>query len=74
MPCDQNAHREQAKKRSEKAKDKKVLKNVVSLRVSDQEKQVLETMTRSSSKNVSDIVREAIDLWLSKHRSFAGSS
>lgn len=64
----------QAKKRSKKAKDKKVLNNVVSLRVSDQEKQVLEAMTRSSSKNVSDIVREAIDLWLCKQRSFAGSS
>lgn len=49
-------------------KDETSLTNVVSLRISDKEKQVLEKVTKSSSKNVSEIMREAIDLWLSRRK------
>jgi len=42
------------------------LKNIVSLRISDQEKRVLEGITKSSRKNLSDVVREAIEFWLAK--------
>ena len=44
------------------------LQNVISLRISDAEKKALEKLTKSSSKNISDIMREAIVLWSSKRR------
>jgi len=44
------------------------LQNVISLRISDDEKKALEKLTKSTSKSISDIMREAIDLWSSKRR------
>ena len=64
--------REQVKQseapRKKSRKRKQVLNNVVSLRVSDKEKEVLEKITESSSKSVSDIVREAIEYWLARRQ------
>jgi uncharacterized protein (DUF1778 family) len=37
--------------------------NVISLRVSDEEKQLLEEMTRKSHKSISSLMREAILLY-----------
>ncbi|WP_224982955.1 ribbon-helix-helix protein, CopG family [Geomonas agri] len=56
------------KKTARKKKEIKepVLKNVVSLRVSDQEKRLLERLTKATSLNVSDLVREAIGFWIAK--------
>lgn len=56
------------KKPARKKKEAKVpvLKNVVSLRISDQEKRLLERLTKATSQNVSDLVREAIGFWLAK--------
>jgi Ribbon-helix-helix protein, copG family len=42
------------------------LQNVISLRINDAEKESLEKLARTTSKNISDILREAIDLWCSK--------
>lgn len=58
--------RVQSGRKATRRRDETARKNIVSVRVSDQEKQVLETITRSSSKNVSDIIREAIEFWLRK--------
>lgn len=44
------------------------LQNVISLRINDEEKKALEKLIKSSSKNISEIMREAIDLWSSKRR------
>ncbi|MDD2308466.1 MAG: ribbon-helix-helix domain-containing protein [Desulfuromonadaceae bacterium] len=44
------------------------LQNVISLRINDDEKKSLEKLTRTTSKNISDILREAIDMWRSNHR------
>ena len=63
---------ETGKRKSRKRNDNIVLKNVVSLRVSDQEKEVIEKITRTSSRNVSEVVREALELWLSRHRKLCG--
>lgn len=51
-------------------RDESALKNVVSLRISDQEKRILEKITKSSSKNVSELVREAIEFWLAERKRF----
>jgi len=55
-------------RKSETKKRKAPLENVISLRISDQEKKTLEKVTSKTSKSISDIMREAIDLWSSKRR------
>ncbi len=62
------------KKKETPKKSTPVLKNVVSLRVSDQEKRLLERLTRATSLNVSDLVREAIGFWLAKGRGRSGAT
>ena len=64
----QNLRSEAPKKRARKRKEKSTLKNIISLRVSDREKKVLEKITESNSMSVSDVVREAIEFWLSKRQ------
>ena len=44
------------------------VQNVISLRINDEEKKALEKLTKSTSKSISDIMREAIDLWTSNRR------
>lgn len=44
------------------------LQNVISLRINDAEKRTLEKLTKATSKSISDIMREAIDLWRSSRR------
>ncbi|MDU0458600.1 MAG: ribbon-helix-helix protein, CopG family [Geobacter sp.] len=49
-------------------KETEQLQNVISLRISDDEKKTLEKMIKTTSKSISEIMREAIDLWRSKQR------
>ncbi len=49
-------------------RDEHALTNVVSLRISDEEKKTLERATKSTSKSVSEIIREAMNHWLAKRR------
>lgn len=49
-------------------KDPEARNNVVSLRINDQEKRLLDRFTQATRKNVSDLVREALELWQSKHK------
>jgi hypothetical protein len=44
------------------------LQNVISLRISDAERKTLEKLAKTTSKSISDIMREAIDLWRAKRR------
>jgi len=55
-------------RKSEPRKRKALLDNIISLRISDQEKKTLEKLTSKTSKSLSDIMREAITLWSSKRR------
>ena len=66
MQSEKRTYVARSRRKSAKKKESPVLKNVVSLRVSDQEKKLLERLTKSTSQNVSDLVREAIGFWLSK--------
>ncbi|MBP1752370.1 MAG: transcriptional regulator, CopG family [Geobacteraceae bacterium] len=43
-------------------------KNVISLRLSDDERQHLERIARASSKSHIDIMREALALWMANRR------
>ena len=65
-------HRNLFTRESKTAKKKKdrtdQVQNVISLRINDEEKKALEKLTKATSKSISDIMREAIDLWTSKRR------
>jgi len=70
MQHHQKQYRGESMKKSKRRNDADALNNVVSLRISDQEKRELEKITKSSSKNVSEIVREAIEFWMSRRKRF----
>ena len=44
------------------------LQNIISMRISDDEKKTLEKLIKTTSKSVTEIMREAIDLWRAKQR------
>lgn len=58
----------ESKTSRKKRKEADQLQNVISLRINDEEKRALEKLTKSTSKSISEIMREAIDLWSSKRR------
>ncbi len=64
----QKQSRGELKQKAKRRRDESALTNVVSLRISDQEKRELEKITKSSDRNISEIVREAIEFWISKRR------
>jgi len=55
-------------KRKPRKKVPKALNNVVSLRISDKEKRVLDRITAANRMNLSDVVREALDFWLTRRK------
>ena len=58
----------EAKSSRKNKKETEQLQNVISLRISDDEKKTLEKLIKTTSKSISEIMREAIDLWSSKQR------
>jgi hypothetical protein len=56
-------------KTSRGKRDKKEqLQNIISLRISDNQKMMLENLSKATSKSISDIMREAVNLWSAKRR------
>lgn len=70
MPYHKKQFSRAPKKSRSRRRAEHALTNVVSLRISDEEKRVLERITKNTSRNVSEIVREAIDFWLAKRQRF----
>jgi ribbon-helix-helix CopG family protein len=68
MPAQENQRGEAPRKRARKRTEKTILKNIISLRVSDREKKVLEKITESNAMSVSDVVREALEYWLARRQ------
>lgn len=69
MPYTKNHVSKEPKATKKKRNRIEPLQNVISLRINDNEKKSLEKLTKSTSKSISEIMREAIDLWCSKRRS-----
>ena len=68
MPYTRN-HVPRGPKSSKKKKSgKDQLQNVISLHINDDEKRMLEKLTKSTSKSITEIMREAIELWSSRRR------
>jgi len=68
MPYNRNNVSREPNSSNKKKNRAEQLQNVISLRITDVEKKALEKLTKSTSKSISDIMREAIDLWSSKRR------
>jgi hypothetical protein len=68
MPYNRNNLSREAKSEKKKKPAKEQLQNVISLHINDDEKRMLEKLTKSTSKSVTEIIREAIDLWRARRR------
>ncbi|MFA7061178.1 MAG: ribbon-helix-helix protein, CopG family [Pedobacter sp.] len=64
----QKQYRGEPQQKAKRRRDDSALTNVVSLRISDQEKRELEKITKSSARNISEIVREALEFWIAKRK------
>ena len=74
MQNHQKQYRGVPRKKFKRRKDEHVLSNVLSLRISDHEKHELEKITKTSSKSVSEIAREALEYWLSARKRYCLNS
>ena len=68
MPYFKKQLRREPKKDVKRRHDQQALKNVVSLRVSDEEMELLARISRTTSKSISDIMREAMQSWQASRR------
>lgn len=68
MSYTRNLFIREPKSAKKKRKETEQLQNVISLRINDDEKKTLEKLTKTTSKSITEIMREAIDLWRSKQR------
>ena len=60
MPYFKKQLRREPKKAVKRHLEQKTLKNIVSLRVSDDEMELLARISKTTSKSISDIMREAL--------------
>ena len=68
MPYTRKLVTREAKSSRKKRTETEKLQNVISLRINDDEKRTLQKLIKTTSKSISEIMREAIDLWSSKQR------
>ena len=68
MPYTRNHVSRESKSLKKKKNRPEQLQNVISLRINDDEKKALEKLTKTTSKSISEIMREAIDQWQAKQR------
>lgn len=68
MAYTRNLFTRESKATKKKRKEADLLQNVISLRINDDEKRTLEKLTKTTSKSITEIMREAIDMWQSKQR------
>ena len=68
MPNARNHVSRESKSLRKKRSRTEQLQNVISLRINDDEKKALERLIKSTSKSISEIMREALDLWSARRR------
>jgi len=68
MPYARNHVARESKSLKKKKNRPEQLQNVISLRINDDEKKTLKKLTKSTSKSISEIMREALELWSSRRR------
>jgi hypothetical protein len=68
MPNNKRQFNKEPDKKQKKKYADSSQKNLVSLKLSDDERQKLERIAKSSSKSYTEIMREAIDQWIANRR------
>lgn len=68
MPYFKNQFSRAPKKVVKRRYDEHVLKNVISLRISDDELAMLANISKTTSKSISEIMREAFKSWQANRR------
>lgn len=68
MPCARKQVSNAPKSIRKNARKKDQLHSTISLRISNNQKMMLEKLSKATSKSVSDIMREAVNIWSSKRR------
>ena len=68
MSYTRNILTREPKSTRKKKKETDQVQNVISLRINDVEKKMLEKLTKTTSKSITEIMREAMDQWRSKRR------
>ncbi|MDK9717084.1 MAG: CopG family transcriptional regulator [Trichlorobacter sp.] len=68
MPHRQKAAIKEPRKQAKAPKSEKTSKNLISLKLSDQERRIMERITRATSKDASEIIREAFSFWVAKRQ------
>jgi len=68
MPYFNKECRRTPKKIVKRRRDEHSLKNVISLRISDEEMETLALVSRNSAKSISEIMREAFKAWQAGQR------
>ena len=68
MPCFKKRLRRESKKNVKRRSDEQALKNVISLRIGDEEMALLARISKTTSKSISEIMREAFKGWQADQR------
>ena len=68
MPYFKQQLNREPKKIVRRRHDEHVLKNVISLRISDEELEMLARISKNSSKSISEIMRDAFKSWQASSR------
>jgi Ribbon-helix-helix protein, copG family len=68
MPYFKKQLNREQKKTIKRRYDEHALKNVISLRISDEELEMLTRISKNSSKSVSEIMRDAFKSWQASSR------
>ncbi|MGE0920216.1 CopG family transcriptional regulator [Trichlorobacter lovleyi] len=68
MPHRMNSTIKEPRKEGKEMKKERTAKNIVSLTLSDKEQRVMERITRATSKEASEVIREALSFWISRRQ------
>lgn len=68
MPHRMKSTNKEPRKEFKDTKKERTTKNIVSLTLSDKERRVMERITKATSKEASDVIREAFSFWISRRQ------
>ncbi|MDD2500971.1 MAG: CopG family transcriptional regulator [Geobacter sp.] len=68
MPHRKKATTKDPRKETKVPKAEKSSKNLICLKLSDPERRIMERLTKATSKDASEIIREALSFWIAKRQ------
>ena len=68
MPHRMKSTIKEPRKECKDMKKERTARNIVSLTLSDKEQRVMERITKATSKEASEVIREALSFWISRRQ------